>query len=777
MVNTNLSTLVDHCDKFGVKIGSWAVETSPGYFKCQICTPSKILSFKKGKKDLLQHSESERHQKLATSNNNNSKQPSLLETLQKKKSDDTVEKAKDLENAIVLMVSRHGIQHAFVDCLVNTLKKYVVDSEIVKKLKLGKDKTGYLVNYGLGDHFEAETVEMLRNCVSFSASIDESEVNKRSELEVMVNIATKEGVNVLRHYTCLDIEKTNADTIVNKFLESFEVNNINVQDKMVGCGTDGCATMLGKNNGVQKKLRDHIPQLADVGSCNSHHLSNAMQHSLKSFDTDVKEVCVHVYQDLGGSVGLGLKRKKEYEALCLTIGHKPKTFVKFFDIRFRTIRFCTESILFNFDSLAHYYSSLKGKLSWRQELLKSFFVDRRDMAKIKLYFVHAATADLSDAVDFFESRNFNVHNAGNKLENILLTQMRKVIDESELNILSENDTIETKPRDELVNLDVDNVRKLNNKQLFIGSSVETYIKKLGLTPSSKQLNWFFSAVTKFHISAVKKLQFYFKTALESSVLKHLNSLSPNMQSHVATSHSLLYLKNNFLKVVKNIDIDGMDKINSEIHQYVTDEDVKMLDKSVDITDYWNNVGEITDGAAAWKRYEILPKFCIALGVIFVSNSEVERTFSLMNNIYQNKQRCGLSQQSLNSILHIKSGVESITRRTDCAKCDLKESSYSHCHCSQVDLTGEIRISCANAARKYKTKRNEEQNNKDLSSDEFNKKAEEFAKAEIERLSNVKEKLSRKLEFCSQKLLEPVFDTESKKRKAPENDNKTNKKSK
>ena len=148
----------------------------------------------------------------------------------------------------------------------------------------------------------------------------------------------------------------------------------------------------------------------------------------------------------------------------------------------------------------------------------------------------------------------------------------------------------------------------------------------------------------------------------------------------------------------------------------------------------------------------------------------------MNNIYQNKQRCGLSQQSLNSILHIKSGVESITRRTDCAKCDLKESSYSHCHCSQVDLTGEIRISCANAARKYKTKRNEEQNNKDLSSDEFNKKAEEFAEAEIERLSDVK-KLSRKLEFCSQKLLEPVFDTESKKRKAPENDNKTNKKSK
>ena len=54
--------------------------------------------------------------------------------------------------------------------------------------------------------------------------------------------------------------------------------------------------------------------------------------------------------------------------------------------------------------------------------------------------------------------------------------MRKVIDKSELNILSENDTIETKPRDELVNLDVDNVRKLNNKQLFIGSHTLSFFK-------------------------------------------------------------------------------------------------------------------------------------------------------------------------------------------------------------------------------------------------------------------------------------------------------------
>ena len=108
---------------------------------------------------------------------------------------------------------------------------------------------------------------------------------------------------------------------------------------------------------------------------------------------------------------------------------------------------------------------------------------------------------------------------------------------------------------------------------------------------------------------------------------------------------------------------------------------------------------IMDSDGCWKRYEVLPQFAIALSVIVNSNSEVKRAF-LMNNIHQNKQRNCLSQESLNSHLHIKSGVECKSVRRNCTDCKVV-SSADHCHCSYIDVTNKIRDSCKNAHRKYK----------------------------------------------------------------------------
>ena len=77
----------------------------------------------------------------------------------------------------------------------------------------------------------------------------------------------------------------------------------------------------------------------------------------------------------------------------------------------------------------------------------------------------------------------------------------------------------------------------------------------------------------FNKSAISKLQKYFKTALESSVMANLSALSPGRQSHILTSRKLKSLAKTFSKVVRNIDIDGADKIKTEIDEYVVDEDV------------------------------------------------------------------------------------------------------------------------------------------------------------------------------------------------------------
>ena len=74
------------------------------------------------------------------------------------------------------------------------------------------------------------------------------------------------------------------------------------------------------------------------------------------------------------------------------------------------------------------------------------------MAKIKLLFIHSATADMTEAIDFFEQRKVTVHNAAEKLESILVNQMRKVLDDSEIYT---------------VNLDGDKVKKSRKCSVFV----------------------------------------------------------------------------------------------------------------------------------------------------------------------------------------------------------------------------------------------------------------------------------------------------------------------
>ena len=96
---------------------------------------------------------------------------------------------------------------------------------------------------------------------------------------------------------------------------------------------------------------------------------------------------------------------------------------------------------------------------------------------------------------------------------------------------------------------------------------------------------------------------------------------------------------------------------AEIDRYQLDDDVSLFDNHLTYEEYWKKVGELTEGSADWRRYEILPLFALALGVKFNSNSEVERSFSRMNNIHQNRQRNNLSHDCLDHILHIQSAVE------------------------------------------------------------------------------------------------------------------------
>ena len=73
-----------------------------------------------------------------------------------------------------------------------------------------------------------------------------------------------------------------------------------------------------------------------------------------------------------------------------------------------------------------------------------------------------------------------------------------------------------------------------------------------------------------------------------------------------------------------------------VKEYQVDEDIYLFDSDLGYVEYWNKVGSLSEGAAGWSKYEILPLFAVSLAAKFNSNSDVERKFSEMNTVHQNK---------------------------------------------------------------------------------------------------------------------------------------------
>jgi hypothetical protein len=141
---------------------------------------------------------------------------------------------------------------------------------------------------------------------------------------------------------------------------------------------------------------------------------------------------------------------------------------------------CISPVLQNFLPIVKYYKSLK-KPTERQKRLRSIFVDREDKTRIELKFLLEATGDLNTAI----------HNTKQKLEQILFGQLGKIVDDSVLNNLDEDDNLVRKSSTEVVDMDMDNVKMLSNKKMFIGQEVIKELKAMGLSPESVQILWFF----------------------------------------------------------------------------------------------------------------------------------------------------------------------------------------------------------------------------------------------------------------------------------------------
>ena len=165
------------------------------------------------------------------------------------------EQAQHLEVKLIASMYRHQITPHFFDCLVPILKEALPECDIIQRLALSREKARYVALHGMAQpQFLRQTVEKLKACDAFVVGFDETCINKKEEMEILVKIANPEDGVELRHYKTVELEAGDSESIKSKLLDTFEDDGIDYRKKLVGTMTDWCSVMSGSQAGVNKKL-------------------------------------------------------------------------------------------------------------------------------------------------------------------------------------------------------------------------------------------------------------------------------------------------------------------------------------------------------------------------------------------------------------------------------------------------------------------------------------------------------------------------------------------
>ena len=174
---------------------------------------------------------------------------------------------------------------------------------------------------------------------------------------------------------------------------------------------------------------------------------------------------------------------------------------------------------------------------------------------------------------------------------------------------------------------------LSAENIYVGSQVKEFIKKMGLSPTSPELRDFFDRVVQFYTESTKFVVKYFKTGLSSMTLKYLSVLdiSAKNLNLDALRKRWLYLAEKFPNVVST---DEAEDLRLELVDY---KKLKDPVENISVDEWFAQVASLQ--VVGEQRFPVLTKLALALATFYYSSSEAERDFYKQNLIHSDKKRC------------------------------------------------------------------------------------------------------------------------------------------
>ena len=187
-------------------------------FRCKACQRTLSLSTS-GRSAVKEHFEGQKHEKIVAQRANffsKSTQQAITVCLNRTAS--TSSASANPQPTLDHLIEQTGVTTAEIlwtlqavmsgysinscDDVVELFTKMFPDSDIAKKMKLGRTKIGYIINYGLGPYFKKVMIQSIElspiYCLSFDESL--SDATQRSKMVVMIRYWDEELLNARVQY-------------------------------------------------------------------------------------------------------------------------------------------------------------------------------------------------------------------------------------------------------------------------------------------------------------------------------------------------------------------------------------------------------------------------------------------------------------------------------------------------------------------------------------------------------------------------------------------------
>lgn len=329
---------------------------------CSLCSSTFSIS-NKGKYDLEQHLNSEKHKKNIRASTSSGVVTSFFASTFSKQS----HQIAAAEGTLAFHTVRHHFSFRSCDCSHNLLKFILPDSKIAKKILCARTKTEAIVTGVLAPLSIDILIKDLRDVEFISVATDASNHGDKKLFPVFLQYYSNEFGITVKLIKIKALPNETSQTVFEFLTEVLKKHNL--LKKVVEFSADNCNTKFGglqragKNNKFAK-LKSSNPALVGIG-CPAHILHNNAQYGFDGLPIDVESIVMKIYNYFS----IYTVRVEKLKDFCEFADLGYKQLLNHSKTRWLSLFPCVQRILEIYEALKSYFLSIENP----PVVLKLFF--------------------------------------------------------------------------------------------------------------------------------------------------------------------------------------------------------------------------------------------------------------------------------------------------------------------------------------------------------------------------------------------------------------------